>query len=101
MENIYNMFDILVFPSIYEGLPLTLIEAQINGMHCVVSDAISQESKITNLVKFVSLNKTAVEWAQILNDTKMNRENHSSEIKNSDFNIENTIKQLEKIYKGR
>jgi glycosyltransferase involved in cell wall biosynthesis len=55
--------DIFLFPSIYEGLPLTLIEAQASGLKSIVSDNVSNESKITDLVEFISLKMSTDLWA--------------------------------------
>lgn len=66
INKIIQSFDVFIFPSLYEGLPVTLIEAQANGLRCVVSSTISDECDITSNVTFVSLNKTAKEWAEIV-----------------------------------
>jgi glycosyltransferase involved in cell wall biosynthesis len=64
VEQLIQSFDIFLFPSLFEGLPVTLIEAQANGLKCVVSSTISNECKITGNVEFVSLDKSAKEWAE-------------------------------------
>jgi glycosyltransferase involved in cell wall biosynthesis len=59
--------DLFLFPSLYEGLPLTLLEAQAAGLTCVISDSISPESDvIASLIVRESLTKSADEWAQRL-----------------------------------
>lgn len=63
VPDLLNAMDKFVFPSFYEGLPVTLIEVQKMGLKCVVSDAISDSVVVSNLVKKVSLDKTAEEWA--------------------------------------
>jgi len=55
--------DMLIFPSHYEGLPGTVIEAQAAGLPCLISDAISREAAVTELVERFSLDKSAAEWA--------------------------------------
>lgn len=47
----YSAMDSFVFPSIYEGLPITLLEAQLNGLPCIISDAITDEVVINSNVK--------------------------------------------------
>lgn len=56
--------DCMVFPSLYEGLPVTIIEAQASGLHCILSDTISKEVEITNLIDWHSLNEPAEIWAK-------------------------------------
>lgn len=64
--------DGFLFPSLYEGLPLTLIEAQASGLICWVSDVITQQVAVTGLIKKISLDRSAEEWADIvLNDFGM------------------------------
>lgn len=59
-----SAFNILLFPSVYEGLPLTLIEAQAAGLPCLISDSITRDVIVTDgLVKSYSLEKSPEEWA--------------------------------------
>lgn len=55
--------DVFLFPSLYEGLPVTLVEAQASGIKCVISDAVPNDCLITKNVDVVSLEKTPGEWA--------------------------------------
>ena len=59
-----SAFNMLLFPSVYEGLPLTLIEAQAAGLPCLISDSITPDVIVTNgLVKRYSLRQSAEAWA--------------------------------------
>ncbi len=51
-------FDLFLFPSLYEGLPVTLIEAQAAGLKIVASDTITKEVNLTDLVVNVSLKES-------------------------------------------
>lgn len=95
---IYNAFDLFLFPSIYEGLPVTLVETQVNGLSALVSLNVPSECKLTNNIYFYSLDKSSKEWALELNRLSLKRNNEIGEIINSDYNIENGIKKIEKIY---
>ncbi|MFH6769249.1 glycosyltransferase family 1 protein [Gaetbulibacter aquiaggeris] len=64
--------DVFVFPSIYEGLPVTLIEAQSSGTPILAADTISEEVKITDLIEFISLDKSPEFWAEKIMDIKKN-----------------------------
>lgn len=69
--------DVMVLPSLHEGLPLVVIEWQIAGLPCVISDMVTRECCYTDLVYFVSLRDPS-EWAKrILEIAKIDRENKS------------------------
>lgn len=73
MNEIYQIFDLFLFPSLFEGLPFALIEAQAAGIPCLISDTISREICITNLIYYESLDNTEIVWAEKLHslETKM------------------------------
>ena len=65
IENYYNAGDLLLLPSQYEGLPLTMIEAQVSGLPCVVSSAIPDEALMNNnIIKCHTWNEN--EWLKAI-----------------------------------
>ena len=64
--NVLQACDGFLFPSLHEGLPLTLIEAQAAGLRCYVSDVITKQVEITGLIEMTALTKTPEEWAEIV-----------------------------------
>lgn len=93
--------DILLLPSLFEGLPVTLVEAQATGLKCIISDNISQEINITELITTVSLQKEPKIWAQkVIENKDYLRENMQKDIIRKGYDIKSTVKELEKIYLG-
>lgn len=97
-----NFFDIFLFPSLYEGLGIVLLESQISGLFNVVSENIVDEAIIFNeLVLRLNLEDGAEFWADCIlqNIYKKNTENKYLEtFKDSDNTIEATINNLNEIY---
>lgn len=58
-----SAMDVFVFPSFYEGMPNTVIEAQATGLPCVIADTITEEAGFTGLVVYLSLSVSPHEWA--------------------------------------
>ena len=55
--------DVFVFPSFYEGMPNTVIEAQATGLPCIISDTITKEADVTGIVKYMTLKDSYKKWA--------------------------------------
>jgi glycosyltransferase involved in cell wall biosynthesis len=67
ISELMQAMDLFIFPSLFEGLPVVLVEAQAAGLKCLVSDTITKETDITGRVEFISLNSPPKYWAnQIL-----------------------------------
>lgn len=65
VDKLYNAMDAIIMPSIFEGLPVTLVEAQANGLKCYVSNnRIPDESKILDSMEFLDLSLGAKKWAE-------------------------------------
>jgi glycosyltransferase involved in cell wall biosynthesis len=99
IPQILSAFDILVFPSLYEGFPVTLVEAQASGLKCIISDKITNQVKLTSLIESVSLNSSPNDWAEIIiKNANYERKNTFNEIKESGFDIESESNRLQSIY---
>lgn len=92
--------DVFVFPSIYEGLPLSLIEAQASGTVCLVSDAVSSEASVTSLLEFLPLNAGARSWAERVEELAMEckKSDKSAEITRAGYDIRTVADRFAKLY---
>lgn len=64
VPDLLSAMDVFVFPSFFEGLPNTVIEAQGAGLPCVIADTITREAKISSIVDYMSLGDSAETWAK-------------------------------------
>lgn len=95
-EYYYSAMDCFVLPSIFEGFPLTAVEAQANGCPCAFSNKITKDVKLNNNVKFLDIDKDD-EWTKFFNNFNMKREKCYSE-KLLDYDTGKLINVIEKIY---
>ncbi|MDE5631093.1 MAG: glycosyltransferase, partial [Bacilli bacterium] len=97
---LYQAFDVFILPSLYEGLPVVGVEAQVAGLLCFLSDEMTKETKVLNTTKFMSLSNLPSEWAnEVLHSIKnFKRKDTKDEVSKYGFNIEIEAKKLEKYY---
>lgn len=101
ISEVLQSMDVFVFPSLYEGLPVSVVEAQASGLPCILSNNITSEIKITSLTKFMSLDLSAEEWADAVIDKKVHsRLDVSEDIRKSGYDIRDVCQKLQKIYMG-
>ena len=99
-SNLYMAGDIFVFPSIIEGLGISLIEAQASGLPCIASTGVPPLAKTTPYVQFLPLNLGAEAWAKEIEKTSFIRTDGNDLVAKSVFNIENNVRILAEVYKG-
>ncbi|MGY3313444.1 glycosyltransferase involved in cell wall biosynthesis [Peribacillus simplex] len=94
IPELLQSMDVFLFPSIFEGLPVTLIEAQASGLPCFISKNITNEIKVTSLVESISLHKSADYWAEKVLEIKQyhERENNYNNIVKAGYDITQTAK---------
>ena len=95
----YSAMDVFVMPSLYEGLPFTAIEAQVNGLKCVFADTITKMADISGNNIYISLNSPISNWSNLVLEQGLSRNSLDSVKKVCmKYNIANESKRLEKIY---
>lgn len=100
VRQLLHAMDVFLFPSLFEGLPVSLVEAQASGIQCVISDGIPQEAiLVPESVTVVSLKQNARYWAEEITKLKFNlRKDVSGIILQKGYDIKENARKLEEKY---
>src|SRR5690625_233124 len=103
IPTILHSMDVFVFPSIYEGLGLVLLEAQASGIPCIVSEAIQPEADLgLGLLEKVPLAEGPHIWAERIIQVAAKKEGNKNNIINafekSGYSLTNGIATLRELY---
>ena len=100
VNELYQVMDVFVLPSLYEGFPVVGVEAQVSGLLCYFSNTMTKKIKISQESKILPLECDAKFWAnQIVNDIrKINRNSNLNLFKTNGFDINKEAKKLTQKY---
>lgn len=100
VERVMQCFNVFLFPSLFEGLPVTMVESQAAGNLNFISDVIPTECCITDSVEIVSLDQSADEWAKVILEKVEGYEKRDrrQEIVDAKFDINESVSWLEDFY---
>ncbi len=99
------MFDVFLFPSLFEGLGIVLVEAQSSGLSCLISDQVPQESDMRlGLTQYLSLDSQCI-WLESLNnirekqkELRLNRKSNLNKIRECGYDILSLTTQIQNFY---
>lgn len=106
-EKYMSAMDVVVMPSLFEGLPLTLVEEQASGLNVLVSDAVTTQADMTGLLKFKPLEDGAESWGEevvrmLIGYKQEEREKNSAcaikRIRENRYDIRVVAEELKQIY---
>jgi glycosyltransferase involved in cell wall biosynthesis len=99
VRDLLQAMDVFVLPSFFEGLPLTLVEAQASGLRCFTSTNVTEEAKVTDLVRYISLSKSAAFWADTISACRgYERQDAAILVKNNGYDIKDVAGKLTQYY---
>ncbi|MCQ2584332.1 MAG: glycosyltransferase family 1 protein [Treponema sp.] len=98
-SELYQAMDVFVLPSLYEGLPVVLVEAQGAGLKCFTSDKVSYESKISDDLNFIPLENSKLWAEEILKVKGMERKDNFTVCTQNGYNIKENASKLLLKYK--
>ncbi len=103
IPELVNLFDLYLFPSLFEGLPVSLLEAQAAALPCLVSTGVPKESDIgSGLIKFMDLSTGSEKWAEDLliqvNKGKGAKEVVHKKLVDAGYDIGDNTHRLMEIY---
>lgn len=100
--NLLNACDCFLLPSLFEGLPVVAIESQANGLPIIMSDTITKECDITDIVKYKSLLSPIDEWEACIQSMlckKIDRQEFNDVVGKAGYNIKDEARRLLNKYK--
>lgn len=99
VNRIMNAFDVFVMPSKFEGLPLSAVEAQASGLKTFLSDKVSKDSKLTDLVYFINLDSDIINWKNFIISNALNytRNSKTDILKAQGFSIKENAKYIKQL----
>ena len=98
VEKITSAYDIFLMPSLYEGLSISIVEAQINGLKCYTSTNVDKDSNATGNVEFISLEKSAEEWAKEILESDNSRDMNVTEKIPDKFDSKKSYQKIYEYY---
>ncbi len=95
----YQAMDFFVFPSRFEGLPGTVVEAQAAGLQCLISDRITREVGFSELVHYEGIETAPEKWAEyIINHMFYERKDMCAAVEAAGFDVRAQAERMEKFY---
>lgn len=103
VQALYQAMDLFLFPSLFEGLPVVLVEAQACDLPCLASDAISEDAFLTDRSVRLSLEESPEHWArqaQMMLEDAASRGDNSEQIRKAGYDITALAQTLDQYYAG-
>ena len=111
VQDYYSAMDIFAFPSIYEGLPGVVVEAQASGLYCLISNTITNDVLLTDRIETMSISGEPTTWSVALaktinqldmddKDNQPDRTAYADIVKAVGFDVNTQAKRMMEFYKN-
>ncbi len=98
VANLMSTADCMLYPSLWEGLPMALVEAQAAGLPCYASDTITRDVNLSPLIKYLPIDKGVAPWLESVGMKAGERVDVSDKLIAAGFDVEHTAKWLTEFY---
>ena len=101
IPRLLQAMDIFVMPSLSEGLPVTLVEAQASGLSCLISDHLSRDVQLTDLIHYQNIHSPTDDWVKKINKVSamsQDRSDRSESIKHAGYDVTTLATKLTDFY---
>lgn len=100
VPQILSAMDVFLFPSLWEGLPVTVVEAQAAGLPCIISDQVTSEVAVSEAVTYLPINQGTECWVQSALSFAGKRFDAIDDIKSAGFDVNSSAEELTEFYRG-
>ena len=97
LKGYYSAMDVFILPSLYEGVSVAMIEAQVSGLECIVSEFVPKDADISGKVRYISVSNTTAGVKELLDVRKQDRSYENLNVDCS-YDLKNTANKMFKFY---
>lgn len=98
VPKLLSAMDVLLLPSFYEGMPNVVVEAQANGLPCVISDTITREADVTGLVRYLPIAEGTARWVAEIGAAAQTQRSSTGEIlREKGYDIDSVVRKFEEL----
>lgn len=99
LKKYYSAMDVFILPSLYEGVSVAMIEAQVSGLTCIVSNFVSKDADISGNVRYISVTDTNEGVKELLNIQRRDRWIEKLNL-DSSYDLKNTAQRMFEFYEN-